>query len=169
MPAKASKWEHLSTQDRFDRWVDKSGDCWLWLGKLKPDGYAEMVVSGKNIPAHRLSYQLHVGPIPPGLLVCHTCDIRHCVKPDHLWTGTQADNIRDCVAKGRHTRMGGTSPERAARGNGLPQAKLTPEKVREMRRLYAAGFGSLSAVGALFGVNGSSAHAVIQGRSWRHV
>lgn len=80
-----------------------ANDCWT-LGKVPLDGpgYASIYVRGRVVGAHRFSYELHNGPIPKRFLVCHRCDHRGCVNPDHLFIGTQSDNINDCVSKGRH-------------------------------------------------------------------
>lgn len=81
--------------------IDKSTGCWLWTGRLTDKGYGVISLKGKDHLTHRLSYMLHFGPIPDGLLVCHACDIPNCVNPDHLFLGTVTDNNRDCAAKGR--------------------------------------------------------------------
>jgi hypothetical protein len=91
--------------------VDDSG-CWLWTGSLNHLGYGYLgrrTEDGrrKTIMAHRASYEHHTGPIPEGKVVCHTCDVRNCINPAHLWIGTQADNMADMQAKGRQ-RYGGT-------------------------------------------------------------
>jgi HNH endonuclease len=100
----------LKTLDeRFWSKVRKGPDCWLWFGSCDPRGYGRL---GKPygadgvayIPAHRLSWLLHYGPIPEGLGVLHRCDIRECVRPDHLFLGTNAVNMADKVAKGRQAR-----------------------------------------------------------------
>lgn len=80
--------------------------CWLWCLTRNAKGYGRVEYRGKTVAAHRLSYELHRGPIPAGMLVCHTCDTPACCNPDHLWLGTPQQNALDSVAKGRY-RAGG--------------------------------------------------------------
>lgn len=108
--------------------VQKSEGCWRWIGAHMRNGYGHMGSRGKTYSAHRLSYELNVGPIPNGMCVLHRCDVRDCVNPEHLWLGTKSDNTRDMDKKGRRGtsgprpgfQRGGTNychgyPERAAR------------------------------------------------------
>jgi hypothetical protein len=107
-------------------------DCWEWHRHIAADGYGHVGVPGerKVIGAHRASWIVHNGPIPTGLFVCHTCDNRRCVRPDHLFLGTHLDNMRDKVAKGRHV---------TSRGEQHGNAKITDEQVRQIRARWRRG------------------------------
>lgn len=104
---------------RFWSKVDTSAGlfgCWVWRGARSSNGYGQLATGdNKKKPAHRLSYELHHGPIAPGLDVCHTCDNPPCVNPAHLWLGTPSDNGHDAFAKGRGYRH--PTPERCPQGH----------------------------------------------------
>jgi len=89
--------------ERFMSKVQKTDDCWIWIGSHNNHGYGKMMYprKGEFIYAHRLSYILHKGEIPDGLLVLHKCDNPLCVNPSHLFLGTQLDNVHDAIHKGR--------------------------------------------------------------------
>lgn len=80
--------------------LDSNG-CWNWERRLRRNGYGSLSVNYKNISAHRMAYEVFVGRIPDSLCVCHKCDNRRCINPDHLFLGTRKDNMQDCKAKGR--------------------------------------------------------------------
>jgi hypothetical protein len=118
--------ERARVREKFWRKVRKSrrpDACWEWRGAHSDNGYGALRTEprGPVIKAHRVAYLLEVGPIPDGLYVCHRCDNPRCVRPDHLFIGTQAENRRDAARKGRAAR------------------KLTWPDVRAMRAAYAAG------------------------------
>ena len=95
----------LSMRERFMRHVspEPNTGCWLWEVSCRPNGYGQFAPdgSGRPVHAHRAAYELLVGTIPEGMQVCHRCDVRSCVNPDHLFLGTQKDNVDDMRAKGR--------------------------------------------------------------------
>lgn len=102
--------------------VDPESGCWNWNGSL--NGYGRVNIGGKNRYAHRYFYELHRGKIPEGLLVLHRCDNKKCVNPEHLFTGTQVDNMKDMFEKGRGNK---------AKGSRNGSVKLTEENVRYIR------------------------------------
>ena len=92
----------IKDKEKFESKINKQeNDCWIWKGKKILDGYGRLCLNGKNFYAHRLSYEIYKGEIPKGMFVCHTCDVRDCVNPDHLWIGTNLDNINDAIKKGK--------------------------------------------------------------------
>ena len=90
-----------SIHDRFFAKVNKTDTCWLWTGFIDSGGRGRFYFNGRATSAHRVSYELFVDEILEGLLVCHRCDVSACVNPDHLFVGTQTDNMHDCSEKGR--------------------------------------------------------------------
>ena len=142
-------------KERFWSKVNKTADCWLWTDKPAKTGYGQLQArkfSNAPLSSHRLSWVIHFGVIPDGLHVLHDCDVRLCVKPGHLFLGTQRDNNADRQRKGRTAsgnRNGSrTQPARNSfvrnRGSGLhgeshPQARLTDAEVTAIRNLYAHG------------------------------
>jgi len=122
--------------------------------------------------AHRFSWELHYGPIPPGIEVCHKCDNKPCVRPDHLWLDDQGGNIQDMLAKGRGAtgdRAGARKhPERYPRGATHHNSKMTPEKVRLLRQRRAEG-ATYSQLIAEFGITTGPLADILKGRTWKHV
>lgn len=92
-----------ATKIRFESKINKipNGGCWIWVGSKTEKGYGRFCMEGKNLRSHRVAYELYVGDIPPGMFVCHSCDEPSCCNPKHLWLGTNADNQRDKMDKGR--------------------------------------------------------------------
>jgi len=92
--------------ERFeDKYIpEPMSGCWIWTARVSPAGYGQASYKRKSTFAHRLAWTLFRGPIPEGLCVLHKCDNPPCVNPEHLFIGTQIENIRDCVAKGRINR-----------------------------------------------------------------
>jgi len=136
--------------------IDEVTGCWNWTAS-KRNGYGLIRVAGCSVSVHRLSYELHRGPILSQMVVCHRCDNRACVNPEHLFLGTQADNIADRDAKGRQPRVQGM-----AHGS----AKLTDNDVLAIR---ASGRTSRRVLAKQYGVSEVQISNVRTGRNWRHL
>jgi DNA-binding XRE family transcriptional regulator len=126
---------------------EPNSGCWLWTERMSPEGYGVISVNGKPVYAHRYSQEIHNGH-PGDLHVCHKCDTRSCVNPNHLFLGTRFDNIQDCVRKGRLTR------------------KLTPERARELRVARQTEGLSYSQLAKRFGVTKQSVYAIVKNYSY---
>lgn len=125
--------------------------CWPWKGAGKGNGYGHTSYKGRNVPAHRLSYMLFRGPVPDGMDVCHKCDNRWCVNPEHLFLGTRGKNVADMVRKGR-----------ASGGN---RKHLKECDVQEVRRRLNAG-STLREVLRTMDINYGTITAIAGGRSY---
>ena len=162
--------EHL--KERFWEKVDKTSDCWFWVGAKNILRYGVAWNGNKLVLAHRLAYEFTIGHIPVNLCVCHHCDNPACVRPQHLFLGTRKENSEDMIRKGRSAtgaRNGLVKhPESVPRGERSANAKLTTEKVKKMRLLYNKGY-SQSELAQIFGVTQANCSLVCNYRSWKHV
>lgn len=130
--------------------------CWLWLGAVNTNGYGRVRSLGKNRETHRLAWEIFRGPIPDQLFVLHRCDVRSCCNPDHLFLGTNADNMADMKKKGRG---------RSARGENHHQKRLTSEVVLAIR----AAAGKYRDLAAQFGVSFGMISHIKNGKRWQHL
>lgn len=139
--------------------------CWIWLGSLssglRPEHqvYGKFSIDGKTMQANRASWVLFRGQIPEGMFVCHRCDVRSCVNPDHLFLGTQKQNLEDMVRKGRSPRP---------QGEKSGHAKITNEAVLEMRLLRRQG-KKIKELADKFGVGPSHVSNIVRGMRWSHI
>ena len=131
--------DHLvarTLEQRFWAMVMKTSGCWEWVGPVNDSGYG--IISGNR--AHRVSFEIHYGDIPDGLFVCHKCDNRRCVRPDHLFLGTHSENMLDMVMKGRSGKVGEMNPQAKLSDSDVDEIKRRAES-GERHRVIAADFG----------------------------
>lgn len=156
--------KHAPAEERFWRHVAlHPTGCWEWTAGLNSAGYGQFKPVSRMAPdcAHRFSWLLHFGPIPAGLFVCHRCDNPRCVRPDHLFLGTSADNMRDAIRKGRR----GRAQARWIRATIARVRKLSPSDIAEARRRHAAG-ESCRSIARSFNVAHTTITRLINGTQW---
>lgn len=145
--------------DRFWSKPDRSGKCWLWPSKR--DRYCTFNIvtpaGKKSLLAHRVAYELANGPIPSGQYVCHRCDNPRCVRPDHLFLGTQTDNMQDMARKGRGSKLSGEQ---------VGSAVLTWELVHAIRLAYQNNEGGCNVLSKRFGISSATLQSVVRNRYW---
>jgi predicted XRE-type DNA-binding protein len=138
--------------------IDDQTGCWNWTAGKWGKGYGQFSVSGRPMSAHRFSYQHFVGEIPDGLDVLHSCDNPGCVNPEHLWLGTNEDNIADKVSKGR-----------SGVGSDNPNAKITAETVLVIRELVGSGQVKQSEIADQLGLSRQGVSDIVNRKVWRNV
>ena len=146
---------------RFDKfWTpEPNSGCWIWIGARATDkGYGKFHINGSPMLAHRASWTLYRGDVPPRMCVLHKCDIPACVNPDHLFIGSLSDNTRDSMKKGRYFRPSGEL---------CGAAKLTEKQVEQIRHLIAGGLPQYE-IAAMFGVSNHVISQIKLGKTWKH-
>ncbi len=164
--ASRKKWAEWANgfESRFWSRVKKGHreECWPWSMSINKRGYGQFTHQRQVRLAHRTAYELAYGPIPKGhrICVCHKCDNKPCCNPYHLFLGTDGDNVRDCLAKGR------LNP---TRGEASKHAKLNNHKVVEIRNRYERGGVSCKTLASEYGVFKTTIQGVVSFKTWKHV
>ncbi len=149
-----------TTEQRFWAKVNKTDGCWLWTAGLDNNGYGCFWHNGTMHKAPRISWLLTTGAEPGGAFVCHHCDTPACVRPDHLFLGTQRDNLRDMSSKGRR---------RAGVGERHRSAKLTESDVLKIRQMFTGHWATAADMASHHGITVRSVYDIVNRKTWRHV
>lgn len=159
---------HMQTEsERLNAFDVSESGCWEWSGNRNTQGYGVIIIGRKGRLAHRISFVRHGGVIVEGELVLHRCDNPPCINPEHLFSGTQFDNMGDSVSKGRFVTAKRISSY--PRGERHGHAKLTEDLVREIRISYALGDASQSELGRMYDIKQSTIGAIVKRKTWDRV
>lgn len=134
--------------------------CWLWTGAVFQDNrYGQFYVLKRGpVRAHRMSWMMHFGSVPKGMCVLHRCDCRLCVRPDHLWLGTQRQNIDDMLEKNR-----------SLIGERNHKHKVSAQQVLQIRYLWNTGHFTQQSLADQFGLKQPQISSIVLHQSWRHI
>ena len=147
------------TRERIEEKITRipEAGCWVWMGSTQVRGYGELISNNRKYLAHRASYEAFVGEIPKGMYVCHACDNVYCVNPNHLFLGTQKQNLQDMASKGRSTW-----------GEKNPMAKLDAYTVKRIREGIQEGLTD-SSLAKSWMVCRQTINSIRNGKAWNHV
>jgi len=138
--------------------TEDANECWIWCSTKDRNGYGIFSFGGEVYRAHRIAYELSNGAFPARMLVCHYCDNPACVNPNHLFIGTQKENMSDCASKGRKPSFCGEKNSRH---------KVTALQVEQIRREYSRGGVTQKELGCKYGISRGGLARIIRGATWR--
>lgn len=149
----------MTTKPIIDRFTDKIeiSSCWLWTSTLQKHGYGYFKDNNINVLAHRWSYEYFIFDIPVGLQVLHKCDVRKCVNPNHLFLGTNLDNVQDKVKKGRQSRLLGEANGRAV---------LNKQQVNQIITLYSSRKYSQVQLAKMYNISKTQIGRIVRRETW---
>lgn len=151
------------TKNQIDRFyrsysIDDNTNCWHWIAHKYKNGYGRMNVGKKQCLSHRFSWVLYGNNLQTGRVICHRCDNRDCVNPEHLFQGTQSDNLNDMKEKGRSC---------FGEKNGM--AKLPIRYVKLIRIIHRFGDFKISEIADFFNVSKSCVQSIVSRSKWKHI
>lgn len=170
-PATTKTCKRKPVADRLWSKVNKTKGCWEWQGAKSGFGYGVIGVyvngARKLQKTHRVSWTLKYGDIPDGMCVLHKCDNPKCVNPDHLFLGSYADNVHDCIDKGRFhiLKPGAPPPRHLGELNGL--SKLTSQQVLDIRNMSKT--MTRAEIAKIYSVSRSTVTDIVNRNTWRHI
>lgn len=152
--------------DRFKSYVAVGDGCHAWVGCLDQSGYGRLLVGGKEYKAHRFAWSLKNGEIPEGMMICHKCDNPGCVNVDHLFLGTQSDNMNDMHAKKRHVMRDKTWIQKRVSYSGAnnPNAKFTAEIIMAIR----SSTDKATLIAQKYGVHRNIIYDILKHKTWKN-
>jgi len=157
------KYRDKTPEIRFWAKVKKTSSCWEWQGCKNNKGYGMFRVNNKHKYVHRFSYEIHKGEIPKGKFVCHHCDNPSCVNPDHLFCGTNSDNLMDASRKGRLKNRNHPTGSK----NGF--SKLNEQKVKKIKKQLMDKTKTYEEISKPYGVDKTTIGLIARNKTWAHV
>lgn len=149
--------------------IKDSSECWNWLRLKDKDGYGRICIDSTDVRAHRLSYIIHYGEIPKGLLICHKCNNPSCCNPCHLYAGTPKENMQDCKNSGRLKSYENIRKYQQTHfGEKHPRAKLTENQVLKIKKLLSKGIKQ-GILAEKFNISRQTISNINVGNGWRHL
>lgn len=159
---------------RFWKNVSKrsENECWNWKLSIASMGYGQVRMRGKTLHCHRVAWMLANGPIDEGMFILHKCDNKSCCNPNHLFQGTQRDNVEDMINKNRHShgeKHSEVMKNTASKGENHYRSRLNATQVKQIREIHEIGELGYGPIARQFGVSTGTIQAIVSRRNWKHI